>query len=318
MTGRVVSVGDLVLDLILPVSLPVLPAKHQHVEFLRVEPGGAANLMLAARNLGLEVAAVGSVGDDLFGRQMVSTLQDAGIETSGIALTPGAQSSAVLVLTDQQSGEHVFVGHYSEGPAATFTDAMEMAIALAGAVFVAGYTLSEKRTLALTTTAVERARALNIPVYFDAGPMMAMAAPEQVTWALAHSDVLLMTEEEVPLMSGGATDDEAYARLLQAGPRVLVVKHGPGGCMVVTETAREQVEGFPVEVVDTVGAGDCFAAAFIAGQLASLSLRDSAVLANAMGAATVQKVGAGRNAPTCAEVAAVLRRFKVENPFLCL
>lgn len=317
MNGRVVAVGDLVLDLIVPVSLPVVPSGHQHVEFLRVEPGGAANFMMAARNIGLEVAAVGSVGDDLFGRQLVKALNDAGIETTGIALTPNAQSSVVLVLTDQQSGEHVFVGHYSEGPEAVFNDAMELAMAHANAVFVAGYTLCEKRTLALTKAAVGYARELNIPVYFDAGPMVAAASPEDIVWALANSDVLLMTEADVPLVAGGRSGDDAYAHLLAAGPRTLVVKQGPDGCTVIGRDVRETVAGFPVTVVDTVGAGDCFAAAFIAGELASMNQRDSAVLANAMGAASVQKVGAGSNAPTCAEVQAVLEQFNAEIDFTC-
>ena len=60
---NVVSVGDLVLDIILPVKLPV--TAHQDVPNRRVEPGGAGNFMIAARHMGLDVTAVGAVGADV-------------------------------------------------------------------------------------------------------------------------------------------------------------------------------------------------------------------------------------------------------------
>lgn len=52
MAGHVVSVGDLVLDVVLPVTLPVVGGKHQEPAFRRVEPGGAANFLFAARHMG--------------------------------------------------------------------------------------------------------------------------------------------------------------------------------------------------------------------------------------------------------------------------
>ncbi|MBZ0278988.1 MAG: carbohydrate kinase family protein, partial [Anaerolineae bacterium] len=69
--------------------------------------------------------------------------------------------------------------------------------------------------------------------------------------------------------------------------------------------------GFPVVVADTVGAGDCFNAGLIYGRLMGWDWQQAAQLANACGAAAVQKVGGGRNAPTRAEVETVLRNNEV-------
>ena len=105
------------------------------------------------------------------------------------------------------------------------------------------------------------------------------------------------------------------ARLVRA--QTLIVKQGASGCVIVTREGQTPVPGYPAEVVDTIGAGDCFAAAFVAGRLRGLTLVDAARLANAMGAATVQKAGAGRNAPTCAEVMDVLARAGERLDFPC-
>ena len=68
--------------------------------------------------------------------------------------------------------------------------------------------------------------------------------------------------------------------------------------------------GFPVVARDVAGAGDCFAAAFVYGHLSGWGLERAAVLANATGAAKVQKRGTGRQAPTPDEVRAVLATYQ--------
>ncbi len=312
---NIVSVGDLVLDIILPVKLPV--TEHQDMSTRRIEPGGAGNFMIAARHMGLNVFAVGVVGADLFGAQVLDILRQEGVDTLGVVAIPGSTTTMVIVLTDQQSGEHVFLGHYGAGPEVPYPDLVDDVIASADALFVQGYTLAEKRVVPMAVRAVERAGTVNIPIYLDVGPFMAQVAPERIPWIVQRAVVVMMTEEEVPLMSGNLSGDTAYEYLLAQGVQTIVVKRGASGCLLVTAEGQEAVPGFSARVVDTVGAGDCFDAAFLAGRLNGLSLRDSALLANAMGAASVQKMGAGHNAPTCAEVNAVLSQAGVKLNFLC-
>jgi sugar/nucleoside kinase (ribokinase family) len=77
----------------------------------------------------------------------------------------------------------------------------------------------------------------------------------------------------------------------------VVLKLGAEGCMVATEAESIHVPAFPVEVVDTVGAGDSFASAFIAGWIRGGDLRACATLANAMGALAATQRGAGTRIP---------------------
>src|SRR5690606_41789574 len=101
------------------------------------------------------------------------------------------------------------------------------------------------------------------------------------------------------------------------GQATLCVRQRGAGCVIVTADGQTRVPGYRAEVVDTLGAGDCFAGAFLAGRLNGLGLVDAAKLANAMGAATVQKAGAGSNAPTCAEVMDILARAGERLDFPC-
>jgi sugar/nucleoside kinase (ribokinase family) len=308
MSKRIVSIGDLVLDIVMPVRLPVEPGQHQDVSLRRIEPGGAGNFMIAARHMGLEVSAAGTVGADPFGAQILDMLRAEDVHIAHVVSIPSSTSTVVMVLTDQQSGEHTFVGSYGTGGEVPYPAGLDATIAQVDALFLQGYTLSEKRIVPMAFRAVERAAAEGIPIYLDVGPFMAFVTPENNRRILSCASVLLMTEDEIPLVAGEHTGTSAYDYLLSLGPRVLVIKQGAQGCTIVSPQGTQRVSGFQVPVVDTVGAGDCFDAAFLAGHLNQLPLWECGRLANAMGATTVQRMGAGRNAPTYAEVIALLKQ----------
>ena len=92
------------------------------------------------------------------------------------------------------------------------------------------------------------------------------------------------------------------------GPELVIVKLGADGCRVHRGAESVELSAVPVPVVDTTGAGDSLDAAVIYGYLSGMELQSLAVLANAAGAAKVQKRGTGRNVPTLAEIRAVLKR----------
>src|SRR5687768_7155106 len=84
-----VVLGDLVADLIVPIErLPLLPEKHGWAEGIFVEPGGAGNVMVAARRVNLDVAALGHLGSDRYGAEALAMLQAEGVDVSHIAVSP--------------------------------------------------------------------------------------------------------------------------------------------------------------------------------------------------------------------------------------
>ena len=120
---------------------------------------------------------------------------------------------------------------------------------------------------------------------------------------LANSRACLLTEDEA-LTFTGAADADAAARWLQAhGARDVIIKRGPQGCSCyVGDGPRVDIAGLKVDVRDTAGAGDSFAAGFLFDVLQHGHVIEAARFANAVGAAKVQKLGTGRNMPTREEV----------------
>ncbi|HJZ46905.1 MAG TPA: carbohydrate kinase family protein [Roseiflexaceae bacterium] len=307
MSFTVLTVGDLVADVV--VALPQLPlaiGHYQVARFVRLEPGGAGNFLIAGVRLGMRMISVGALGDDAFGHEVSASLAREGVELGLVAQLAGTSTTTVIVLNDDH-GHTVMTGAYGEGPALTFLPEWEVALRRADAVFAFGYTIREERLREAALTCLERGRAIGRPVFFDPGPEFHLLDAAARSRALACADILLLTEAEIAL-TGAAGPRE----LLERGARIVVVKRGAAGCQIWTAEGRIDAPGFPVVARDVAGAGDCFAAAFVYGYLQGWSMERTAATANAAGAAMVQKRGTGRQAPTADELRAVLATYRPE------
>jgi sugar/nucleoside kinase (ribokinase family) len=155
---------------------------------------------------------------------------------------------------------------------------------------------------------LRRCRLNGIPTFFDPGPGNPALDNAWHRQAMAAAQVVLVNEAEAERLTGLADPRAAAPALLSLGPEWAIVKLGGRGCIV--QSGAEQVESpaFQVPLVDATGAGDSFAAAVIDGFLRGLPPKDVAVVANATGAAKVQKRGTGRQMPTRDEIRTVLLR----------
>ena len=282
---------------------------------IQLEPGGGANFLIAGARLGYPMAAIGALGDDDWGHRVAEIIQGEGVDLSGVK--HGGTTTTVIVLVSQ-AGEHVFLGKYGRGGKISLSGTDVELIKRSGAIFCAGYTLCEERLVDLSLNAMQLARQHCIPVYFDPGPQMASVPVNLRRKVIPLIDTLLLTEDEVPLM----TDGGSIMELMQHGPGTVVLKRGSTGCAIYADRQPTPVlesPGYPVPVLDTSAAGDSFDAAFIAASLRGCSLEDCAKLANAVGAAKVQKLGGGRNVPTFADVQTIIEQFNIDldlNPFI--
>ena len=307
MNKRMVSVGDLVVDVLLDARLPLAVDDHQMSPTLRFEPGGACSTVLAARNMGLEAAALGAVGADFQGRMLRQALGAAGVDISALAASSDSATTTVLTLTDRRQGGHVFLGHYGKGPPIPMTETARRLLSAADALFMPGYALVEDRLQPLLEGVFDFLENHRLPLYLDVGPFLGQLPPPQLERVLRLTDVLMLTEDEIPLVAAGGTGMAAGRQLIGQFPGLLmVIKMAASGCCMLAQGIEMVCSGYTVPLVDAVGAGDSFAAALIWAHLNQFPLKDCGRIANAMGAASVQKVGAGRNVPSREEVQAVL------------
>ena len=318
MTKRLVTVGDLVVDLLLDVDLPVQPARHQTARALRFEAGGACTTILAARELGMDVAALGTVGADLPGSFLLDTLGGAQVDTSALLNLPGSTTTTVVALSDRAFGEHVFLGHYGSSDSIPFNGRAAELLKEADAVFIPGYSLREARLAGLIDGVFEQAVGSNARIYFDVGPFAGELPQAQVERVLRAADTLLLTEDEIPYVAAGACGLQACRRLLDVHERLtVVVKLAVAGCHILSRRLDAHCPGFPADVVDTIGAGDAFAAAYIWADLQGYSAAECGTIGNAMGAASVMRAGAGSNVPKRADLQQLLCDNRTGISLLC-
>jgi ribokinase len=299
---KIVSIGDLTADLVMPVKMPVVAHRPQEMPSFSVEPGGSGNFLIMGQRLGGQMAALGAIGDDMFGRHVREALHTEGIDIQGIYSGAGTETTIVCVLVEPESGEFTFVWYGGHGEPVPVDEHAVRVIAQADALFMQGFTLHEASLRLL----VEHALASDRPIWFDVGPGILDVPEAERERIRQRAHVILTTEDELPLIANKKSGKTAIDFLMGFPLDMLVVKRGAAGSWVFTKSEMLEIPAYTVKARDLIGAGDCFNATFIYGSVRGLSPRDAARLANAAGAAKVQKLGTGRFVPTRAEVQAVL------------
>ena len=314
--ARLVVLAGMVTDLIAMVKLPIVAGASQDARPMQFEAGASANIMIVAARLGLDVAALGVLGDDPPGQFLIDVLRGEHVDTVGVQIVPNTKSPLTLALIDAEAHQHVFIGNVGDGAPAAFNTTQAQKVEQADALYWQGYTLHETQITPMIAPTLARMRERQRPIYFDSGPTLRSIPRERIQWAVQQSSIVRMTEDEVPLVAAGLSSDDAYRYLLEQGVEAVIVSHGSRGSTLIAQDACWYVDGFAASVVDTVGAGDSFNAAFLYGLLHHASWETCLRLGNAAGAAAVQKQGAGRNVPTCAEIKAILKStsFDMELP----
>jgi 5-dehydro-2-deoxygluconokinase len=304
----IIILGDLIADFSLRIqSFPVIAGSMQRVEYLELGPGGATNVAIAAARLGLPVGCLGEVGGDRFGAIVLQGLQAENVDVSGIHVLPGGETPVAGVVVDAQ-GEPAYLGYPGDLRLAELPEAWRETIAKAEALFVDGW-VDHGEAAGVILGGLRSAQQRGVPSFFDPGPGNPAVDNAWHTEAAALATVLIATEEEAHQLSGIADPFASAEALLSRGPQLVVIKRGVAGCVLLRRDGFNVAPGMPVEARDATGAGDSLDAAVIYGFLRRLSLEDLGTLANATGAAKVQKLGTGHNMPTLSEIQSVLERF---------
>jgi len=292
--SQVCCLGILVADVV-GKPIEAFPPKGTlaAVERMELHVGGcAANTSLALAKLGVETAILGKIGDDGFGQFLAATLERHGVGTHGLVRDDAEATSATMVAVDG-AGERTFL-HYP-GANAVFAarDVFWPEIEAAPILHVAGPFLMPRYMGADNAAVLKQARALGktttLDTVWDAtGRWMSVLAP-----CLPFLDYLMPSWEEARLLTGRETPEDIAQVFLDAGVGAVGLKLGAAGAYLRTAGGDElRVPPFPVEAVDALGAGDCWAAGFLCGLARGWDLERTARFANAAGACAVQALGA--------------------------
>ena len=249
--------------------------------------GSAANVACAFAGLELESGLIGSVGDDDVADFVCREIAEAGIDCRNLVTIEGGET-ATKYLVVAADGQVMVLGNDGVNEAFGPEDVDASYLQSADHLHLTSQTPETAAYLA------EVASEVDIPVSFDPGRRL---AERDYSQALANADVVFLNDRE----AGEILDDDLEHPSAELHGRVIVTKHGPRGGAVHTPSGTYDHPGFAVEPVDTTGAGDAFAAGFIATLLEYDDYERALEFANACGALASMSEGA-RTAPTKREV----------------
>lgn len=284
----VVVVGSVNVDLI--VRVPRLPSRGETViggTFSRAPGGKGANAAAAAARLGADTRFVGLVGGDGLGRDARRDLEAAGVDVSALGDT-GEPTGVAAILVDQEGQNVIAVASGANGAvtAEHVRDALA-AIEADRPVVLTNLEIPDQAVAAAADEATERGW------LFVLNPAPARPVARRV---VAACDVVVPNETEAATLGG-------VEELLSSGARAVVVTRGPAGADI-HRPGREahHQSAFPIEAVDSTGAGDAFSAALAVALSEGRDLEDAVRDAAAAGALATRAVGARSSLPTREEI----------------
>ena len=254
----------------------------------------------AAARLGAKVRIAGVVGDDAFGRVCRRRLAELGVDTAPLRTSIDA-ATGVAFVAYRSDGEREFVFHRPRAAAAELgpRDVDALAPASLAWLHVSGSSLSISPSMrAACEEAARRVAGAGGTVAFDPNLRSELADPAEARalcdGVLRHARVVLPTDHEAALLSGGDDPHYGCSMLLQRGAALVVLKRGAEGCTVFTASGPENGINLPAStavVRDPTGAGDVFAAALAVAILDGRSPVDAARFAAAAAAEAIETLG---------------------------
>ena len=297
----VVLLGDINIDLVL--DIPAYPTEGGEAIAtgqMAVIGGSATNTAITLARAGHEARMIGRVGNDAWGRQAVSDLAGTGIVTHWIG-TDASEPTQINVVTVVKTGERTMFAYRGANarlsPGAVAEDAFEGA-----ALFhLSGYALLQAPQSDAARKAIDLATARNIPVSLDIPGGVVSTIAADVLALLPNLDTIMLDSADLPRLLDRPADSvlgPMVEALLAGGVRRIALKGHGSLSLLCQRGGTDRAPWFAVEVTDTTGAGDAFAAGHIHGRLTGLSGRECCRLANAFGAMAVTRKGAGLAMPS--------------------
>ena len=255
----ILTIGEVLID------LTQTGRDEKGIPQFAANPGGApANLAVAASRLGAKTAFIGKVGADGFGRYLSDVLTQNGVDASGVAVDRQHPTTMAVVSVDA-SGERDFSFYRGANADVMLSkeDIPDAALEGAKVVHFGSVSLTADPSRSATLDAVRRAKAMGKTITYDPN-YRANLWPDQDT-AVAQMkapldlvDILKVSDEELPLLTGTTDCESGTAQLAAHGIGLIFVTLGPDGVFYRMGEKTGHVAGVPCKVGDTNGAGDTF------------------------------------------------------------
>lgn len=286
-------------------------------------PGGApCNVLSMLQKLGKRTAFIGKVGQDAFGLRLKQAAAEQGIDVEGVFLDQNVPTTLALV-SKLPDGDRDFSFYRSPGADMMLrTEELDREKVKASRIFHFGsLSMTGEPVRSATREAVRAAEDAGVIRSFDPNLRLPLwpfeeAAREQISWGMAHCDVLKISDNEIRWFTGCEDFDEGVRTLKTAYPgiRMICLSMGADGSRVYCEGKQVQAGAFKTRAIETTGAGDTFCACVLNTVLdhglegwTEEELKNMLIFANAAASIVTTRKGALRVMPEEEEVRKLLR-----------
>lgn len=220
----------------------------------------------------MDVCLGGCIGEDPFGDFLLQTLEEAGVQTTGVSRCP-QESTATSTVINVDGDDRRLISAVGANRLLTSNMISEGLIETAAIVHIGGFLLLDALESDQTLERLRQARANGALVMLDVIEVKDPAAMERVRRVLPFSDVVLPNRDEAALLTAQSNPWDQAQVFRDAGARTVVITDGAHGSYVMGDGLRLRSEAYPTAFRGGTGAGDAFDAGFIAGHLNGEDLR---------------------------------------------
>lgn len=306
MQKDITVIGAAIIDILAgPVNENVfqmgsMPMQETHMSF----GGDALNEAVALSRMGKQVELISKVGNDEAGRRVLDYIKENNINTDKITVEDGLTTGMNIVLIDDDGERHFLTNPQGSLRKLAKEDILPYIDGMADIVSFASIFVSPLLDIDAMKCVFQEIKAKPGKILAtDMTKAKNGEKLEDLKKILCYVDYIFPNQEEIALLTG-ETDPYINARLLvDAGVSCAVVKCGTKGCIIRTKDVLYEIPAYPMEhVVDTTGAGDCFAAGFLYALSEGMSLPECGRFACAVASCTIESVGATDGIKTLDEI----------------
>lgn len=302
MCPNIISLGELLVEIMR--SNVDIPHGRIGANYKGPFPSGAPAIFIDSaarmgRQFNLSTGFIGVVGDDEFGECLINKLKNDRIDISQIKVLKDT-TTGIAFNQYCSDGSRKFIFAAGAAGKTSPNDIKESYFSKIKNLHIMGSALSisgTSREACYKALKIAKQKNPGVIISFDPNirpEMLDLNIIRRICKpVLEETDILMPSGEEAEMLAGVKGEKEASIKLLEMGPKIVVLKQGKEGCMIFSSENLDgvKVSGFKVNQVDPTGAGDSFGGAFMVGYLVGWELVKIAKFANAVGALKVQTFG---------------------------
>ena len=286
----ILCIGDAMIDVIVKMKSEINLNSDTLSDISMHGGGAAANTATWLAHLGVKTSFAGRIGSDIAGANFHSELERFGVKHENLPIE-GARTGTVVVLVDKHGNRTMFP---DSGANSGLNKSDLPSLEGVDGVFLSGYSLFNSASSEGVIEIIETIKGLNVPIFFDVASVGTMSAfgKEKAIALIAGFSGIFMNEEEARFLTGIAHGEEQISALASRAPLIVIKRGAEGAVAKIGSTDAIALPAKDTKVLDTTGAGDSFAAGFLASWLESKDLAAALTSALEVAAICVATIGA--------------------------